>query len=65
MKLLRNCHNISNERTSPLPSLPKSRQLHLFCRTWIVTKSYAKSRMAEIGMPTCFRWENIKYREDL
>lgn len=65
MKLLRHCRNISNERTSPLPSLLKSRQPHLLCRTWIMTKSDAKPRMAETGMPTSFRCENIKYREDL
>jgi len=30
-----------------------------------MTKSDAKPRMAETGMPTSFRCENIKYREDL
>jgi len=30
-----------------------------------MTKSNAKPRMAKIGMPKNFRWENIKYREDL
>ena len=65
MKLLRHCRNISDERTSPLPSLLKSRQPHLLCRTWIMIKSDAKPRMAETGMSTSFRWENIKYGEYL
>ena len=47
MKLLRHYHNISNERTSPLLSLLKSRQHHLLCRTWNMTKSDAKPRMAK------------------
>jgi hypothetical protein len=65
MKSHRTCCNISNERTSPLPSLLKSRQPHLLSRTWIMTKSDAKPCMAETEMPTSFRWEYNKYREDL
>jgi hypothetical protein len=30
-----------------------------------MTKSDAKPRMAETGMCKSFRWEYIKYREDL